>query len=148
MEQRLLERHRRRFEGWLWPMRLLVFVGTFFAWYELLLTKTPIATALLSGAALAAAAITIEVGLTAWLRRQHPREVAIWRLLIIDRLLSNAGEALADQPRAQMESSDEVRQRPRARPRLSSGDAEYVEGEAWEVAPEDFEDEEQDADFE
>ena len=127
MDRLQLQRHRRRFAGLLWPMRFTVLGGTFIVWYELVAPATATIPALAIGAAFAAAAILLEVYLTALLRHSSFRNIAVWRILIADRLLSNPGEAFVDQPRPQMPGST----RGRAPQQLPGGE-EYVEGEAWD----------------
>lgn len=98
-EQLLLERKtgKRARTYLLWPMRLVVYGGTFVFVAFLLAPRLTSYIAILIGGLLAASSIVLETWLTAHLRARKTREVGIWRLLFIDKLLSRPGEAYVDQ---------------------------------------------------
>lgn len=134
---------RKRSTRVLWPMRAVVLVGAFVLCVYVVYPGLgdPIAGLLVS-AVLAAAAISLEVLLTARVREQSLRDIVIWRLVMLDKLMSKPGESMADQqsPSA-FEAPAQQPERPRLHAGMSSGstDEDVIDVEAHDIEDPDSE---------
>jgi hypothetical protein len=126
MDQQQLQRRRRNFEILLWPLRLVLVVGVFVIWLKLLFQSLPTAESLPLGALTAAIIITFEVYLTARIRGRSLRDVAVWRLLMLDHLLSRPGDTL----RAPAQEQAQLTSAPPSTPSADTEDV--IDSEAWD----------------
>jgi hypothetical protein len=130
METKLLERERRNLERLAWPMRALVLVGAYLLTTRLVWPALPFAAGMAAGGVIAAAAVCAEVACSARLRGQKFSQLAAWRLVMLDHLLSAGKPVARSRPRADAPAA------PRRAPvaELGPGEAfEVIDGDAVEL---------------
>jgi hypothetical protein len=126
MEQKQIGRYRRYYTAFLWPIRLVLFAGAFYISWFVIYLHLPVYLGLPLGGVVAALTLALEVYITARLRHRPFRQVALWRLMVLDHLLSRGSEdSLSNQARQGQFA-------PAKEPRALLDEGEIIEAEAWE----------------